>query len=191
MNVEIRKIGKRKKYYLAHSFREGKKVKKIRRYLGKDLSEKQLETLKKRAEEILKQQIQSYKVIRDPLKYELNEHELELISNLEAKGNLEINHLSEEEWKLFTELFTYNTNAIEGSEINQKEVKKILEENKWPREVNKEDISETYGVAEAIEFIRKTKEHISLSLIKKLHQIVFENSKPLPANLDLKMLKLL
>ena len=73
----------------------------------------------------------------------------------------------------FTELFTYSTNAIEGSELNQKEVKEILEENKWPRDIEKGDISETYGVAEAVEHIRKTKEHISIKLIKKLHFIVF------------------
>lgn len=177
MNLEIRKIGKRKKYYLAHSFREGKKVKKIRRYLGRDLSEKQLEVLKKRAEEILKQQIESYKIIRDPLKYELTDKEKELINILKNKGKLEIIHLSEEDWKIFTELFTYNTNAIEGSELKPKEVKEILEENKWPKDIKKEDISETYGVAEAVKYIRKIKEHISLYLIKKLHYIVFKNSK--------------
>jgi Fic family protein len=55
-------------------------------------------------------------------------------------------------------------------------VKEILEENKWP-EKPKEDIAEAYGVNDAIKLIRETKEHISLELIKKLHQIVFKNSK--------------
>lgn len=177
MNIEIRKVGKKIKYYLAHSFREGKNVKKIRRYLGSDLSEKQLEILKQRAEEIIKQQIESYKTISDPLKHELTEKELSLLKSLEAKGKIEIKHLSKEQWTGFIELFTYNTNAIEGSKVNQKEVKEILEENKWSNELDRKDISETYGVAEAVEFIRKTKEHLSLSLIKKIHQIIFGNSK--------------
>ena len=177
MNLEVRNVGKKKKYYLAHSFREGKKVKKIRRYLGSNLNKIQLEKLKERSEEIIKQQIENYKIIADPLKHELTEKELEFLKNLETKGKIEIKHLSKEQWTKFTELFTYNTNAIEDSEVNQKEVKEILEENKWPKEVDREDISETYGVAEAIEFIRKTKEHISLSLIKKIHQIIFKNSK--------------
>ena len=177
MNIEIRSQGKSKKYYLAHSFREGKKVKKIRRYLGRNLSEKELERLRKIAENIIEHQIQSYKIIGDPLKHELVDRELRLLKGLESKRKTSINHLSEDDWRIFTELFTYNTNAIEGSEISQKEVSDILEENKWPKDVQKSDISETYGVAEAVKYIRKTKEHISLQLIKKLHQMIFKNSK--------------
>ncbi len=183
MNIEIRKVGKRQKYYLAHSFREGKKVRKIRRYMGADLSENELEKLRGRAEEIIRQQIESYRIIKDPLAHELGERELVLLRNLEQKAHLEILHLSDEAWLRFTELFTYSTNAIEGSELKQKEVKDILKEDKWPHDANKRDISETYGVAEAIGYIRKTKEHISISLIKKLHQIVFKNSKPFAGKL--------
>jgi Fic family protein len=177
MNLEVRKVGKRKKYYLAHSFREGKKISKIRRYLGANLSKKDLQRLRPIAEEIIKQQIESYRIIKDPLSYELNERELKLIENLGKKANLGSLHLSEGDWRVFTELFTYNTNAIEGSELREKEVKDILEKNEWPYDANKSDISEAYGVAEAITHIRKTSEHISISLIKKLHKIVFKNSK--------------
>lgn len=177
MNIEVRKQGKKKKYYLAHSFREGNKIRKIRRYLGSDLSQKQLELLQKRAQEIILQQAEAYKSISDPLKYILTPRELFLLKNLEAKGHIRIKHLSEQEWEKFTELFTYNTNAIEGSEVTQKEVKEILEENKWPKEIQKEDISETYGVAHAVRYIRTINEQLTLSMIKKLHAIVFKNSK--------------
>lgn len=177
MNIEIRKVGKKKKYYLAHSFREGKKVKKIRRYLGTNLPKKKLDALKKRAEELIKQQIENYRRIRNPLKHMLSKKEANLLKTLEAKGQIKIQHLSEEEWQKFTEIFTYNTNAIEGSTIKLNEVKNILEENKWPIDAPKPEISETYGVAEAIKEIRKTRIHISLELIKKLHKIIFKNSK--------------
>lgn len=177
MNIEIRKVGKRKKYYLAHSFREGKKVKKIRRYLGSDLPEKKLGMLKKRAEELIKQQIESYKSIRNPLKHLLSKEEVKLLRILEAKGPIKILHLSEKEWQKFTEIFTYNTNAIEGSTIRFNEVKDILEEDKWPIDAPKPEISETYGVAEAIKEIRKIRIHVSLELIKKLHNTIFKNSK--------------
>ena len=43
MFLEIQKSGKKKKYYLAHSFRENDKVRKIRRYLGENLSKEDLE----------------------------------------------------------------------------------------------------------------------------------------------------
>ncbi|MBS3088221.1 Fic family protein [Candidatus Pacearchaeota archaeon] len=95
---------------------------------------------------------------------------------MESKIPLTISHLSDKQWEAFSELFAYNTNAIEGSELNSQEVRQILEEDKWP-DKSKRDIAETYGVNEAIEFIRKTKEHISLDLIKELHRIVFKNSK--------------
>lgn len=178
MYIEIRKLGKKKKYYLAHSFREGKKIKKIRRYLGINLQKKQLKKLKERAKQMIELQIEDYKIISDPLKQELTEDELSAIKKLESKADIKIEHLSKKEWLHFTELFTYNTNAIEGSELNQREVKEIVEENKWPQDVEKWEISETYGVAEAIKYIRKTKEHISIPLIRKLHFIVFKNSKP-------------
>ncbi len=96
---------------------------------------------------------------------------------LETKDPIKILHLSKEEWQKFTEIFTYNTNAIEGSTIRFNEVKDILEEGKWPIDAPKPEISETYGVAEAIKEIRKTRVHISLELIKNLHNTIFKNSK--------------
>ena len=95
----------------------------------------------------------------------------------EKKIPLKISHLLEQQWMQFSELFTYNTNAIEGSELNSKEVKEILEEDKWPKEKSKQDIAEAYGVNEAIKYIRETKEELSVELIKKLHLIIFKNSK--------------
>ena len=57
MFIEIRNIGKKKKYYLTHSYKEEGKVLKIRRYLGENLSEKQIAKLKPQAEEAIKKQI--------------------------------------------------------------------------------------------------------------------------------------
>jgi Fic family protein len=179
MYIEKRKVKKGKKkilYYLGHSFREGNKVHKIRKYLGADLSPELLQERREKAEKLIQEDINQYKIIQDPLQIELPLKEIEFIEKLESKEKLRVFHLSENQWKLFSELFTYNTNAIEGSELESKEVKEILEKDKWPKK-SKEDIAETYGVNEAVDFIRKTKDHISLDLIKKLHKIVFKNSK--------------
>ena len=46
MYIEKRKEGKKIKYYLAHSFREGGKVHKIRKFLGKDISKEELKRIK-------------------------------------------------------------------------------------------------------------------------------------------------
>ena len=176
MYIEKRKSKKEIKYYLGHSFREGNKIHKIRKYLGRDLNKKTLEERKEKAEKLILEDISQYKIIQDPLKIPLSEKDIEFIENLEKNQKLRIIHLSEKQWRLFSELFTYNTNAIEGSELNSIEVKEILEKGKWPKK-SKEDIAETYGVNNAIEFIRNTKEHISLELINELHRIVFKNSK--------------
>ena len=108
--------------------------------------------------------------------------EIASIKRLEAQIPVEIKHLSEEAWSTFSKLFTFNTNAIEGSELNSKEVNDLLEKDKWP-DKSKEDIAEAFGVDEAITFLRSTKEHISIELIQEVHRIVFKNSKPFAGKL--------
>lgn len=182
MYLEKRKDGRRTKYFLAHSYREGPNVHKFREYLGQDLSPSMLEKKKKIAEKRIIEEIHKYQIIMDPILEELSEEEIESIKTLETKISLRISHLSEADWKEFSKLFTYNTNAIEGSRLNLKEVKELLEKDKWP-EKSKEDIAEAFGVDEAISYIRRAKEHISLELIKKIHKIVFKNSKPFAGQL--------
>ena len=177
MYIEKRKEGKKIKYYLAHSFREAGKVHKIRKFLGKNINKQQLKERIAKARKIILEEIGQYKVISDPLKIPLSEDEIKFIENLEVTQKLRVFHLSQKQWELFSELFTYDTNAIEGSELDQREVKNILEKGKWPPEKSKEDIAETYGVDKAIDLIRKTKEHISIKLVRDLHRIVFKNSK--------------
>jgi Fic family protein len=177
MYLEKRKTRNSTKYYLAHSFREGGAVHKIRVYLGSNIDEKVLAERELRAKDLLSQQLNSFKIIRSPINYRFSKHEEALVNKLKKRAKLKVIHLTESDWGRFTELFTYNTNAIEGSTVTQEEVFDILSQNKWPHTKPKEDISETYGVAEAIKFIRKTKEHLSLDLILELHRIIFHNSK--------------
>lgn len=177
MHVEKRKEGGRTKFYLAHSFRKGERVKKVRVYLGSDLSAAELALRKKQAEPELLERISSAGRITDPYLAALSPEELGELRTLEARGKVKVFHLSELDWQKFTEAFTYDTNAIEGSRVEEREVADVLEKKKWPEERTKEEIAETYGVAEAVEHIRKTKEHLSLGLLQKLHAIVFKNSK--------------
>ncbi|MFZ3077490.1 MAG: Fic family protein [Candidatus Aenigmatarchaeota archaeon] len=176
MHVEVREEGKRKKYYLAHSFRKGKKVRKLRFYLGIDLTKAELAEKKKHAEKIISERIRQQEIIHDPLRFMLTKEEIAEIKDLKVPADIRIKHLSEEAWEKFTKAFTYDTNAIEGSTITSDEVSDILQKNKLP-EKPKHEIEETYGVSEAIKHIRKTREHLSLNLIRELHRIVFKGSK--------------
>jgi len=178
MHLEVRIQGKKKKYYLAHSFRRGKKIRKLRFYLGVNLSKKDLEKKRKYGENVLKERIKQHEIIHDPFYTALSPKELEELKTLETRGDIKVLHLNEQDWIRFTQAFTYDTNAIEGSTVTASEVVGILENDEWPKNRTKYEISETYGVFEAINYIRKTKGHISLNLIKKLHELVFKNSKP-------------
>lgn len=172
-----KKIAKGKtKYYLAHSFREGEKVHKIRKFLGTDLNETLLKDRQEKAEKLILEEIEKFSLIQDPLQQELSQEEIEFVKRLQKEADFKIFHLSDKDWELFSEKFTFNTNAIEGSKLTQKEVRGVLVENKWP-DKSKSDIAEAYGVNEAIKYIRETKEHISINLLKEIHRIVFKNSK--------------
>ena len=83
------------------------------------------------------QRANAFKKINDPLLEVLSEEEIQKIKELQESSQFKIFHLSEEEWQRFSEVFTYNTNAIEGSELNQREVKDILEKDKWPQDKSK------------------------------------------------------
>ncbi|MFH1127239.1 MAG: Fic family protein [archaeon] len=182
MHLEVRELGKRKKYYLAHSFRDGKRVKKVSFYLGANLSLKEIALKRKHAEKVIEERIRALEIIRDPFHTVLSSKEIEGLKNIGSVADIRIMHLSDDEWRKFTKAFTYDTNAIEGSRVTASEVERILDDDLLPSGRDKYDISETYGVSLAVEHIRKTDEHISLDLIKKLHEIVFKDSKPFAGN---------
>ncbi|MBI5636166.1 Fic family protein [Candidatus Micrarchaeota archaeon] len=177
MHVETRKSRNLKKYYLAHAYRKNGRVLKARVYLGADLSKKELAQKMEGAQAELKRRIDSLQEIRDPYLAALSPLELNELRTLEAKGKIRVMHLSESDWLKFTKAFTYDTNAIEGSSVGAKQVAEVLEQRKWPEDKSKEEIAETYGVAEAVKYVRKTKENVSLKLILDLHGIAFANSK--------------
>lgn len=178
MYIEVRRQGAKKLYYLTHSFRVEGKVKKIRKYLGADLGKETLSVLRKQAEKELIERAKSSEMIGDPLHTVLSADEKKSVEDLiKRKGRiLDVMHLSEEDWTRFTEDFAFNTNAIEGSSVTPTEVRGMLESDKWPVERTRQEIAETYGVSEAVRYIRKTKEHLSVPLIRELHRIVFSNS---------------
>ena len=162
MQIRQRKRGKRKYYYLQHSFRDGSKVTKKEKYLGEEIP-KNIEEIKK-------------------------EFEIEL--KLPTNKKLEkIKANFQEEWKKIPEsakkreleeisiAFTYNTNAIEGSTITLEETREIIKDKIAPNK-SLRDIRETEAHNEVfLEMITK-KEVISKELLLNWHQSIFGLSKP-------------
>ena len=177
MHVEARLVNGRRKYYLAQSYRINSKVAKVRVFLGTDLGRDEIRRRAETARDRLSEKVQSARKIVDPYRTVLSPRELEEITLLTTKVKVKLAHLSESDWKNFTEEFTYDTNAIEGSTVSKKEVKQVLSDKQWP-EKSREEISETIGVAEAVAYLRGTRDQLSLELILALHRIVFKNSKP-------------
>jgi fido (protein-threonine AMPylation protein) len=178
MHIETRRQGRRIKYYLAHSTRRGARVLKARLFLGSDLTQDDLSRRRPGAEKELRSRLEAATVVRDPLKTVLSDRELEQLRSLQPRGLPRISHLTEREWQRFTADFAYDTNAIEGSTVARTEVAGMLDERRWPPGRTRDEISETYGVAEAVSYIRKGRVHLSLAQIRRLHFIVFQNSLP-------------
>ena len=169
MYVEKRKSGENIKYYLVHSYRDNDGVKKIRRYLGRNLSNTDIQKAKKDARaDILRQiEVLGTKVFL----FTLTQKQVARLNKY--NDNISVSHLDPKDWAKFAEEFTYNTNAIEGSTVKREEVQAILRKDKT---TDAEEL-ETKGVADAIKFIKETETDFSLDLIKKLHKICFSGSK--------------
>jgi Fic family protein len=169
MFIEERKVGKSTKYYFVYSYREKGKVKKIRHYLGLNLAKEELQKAKEEAEQQIKKELEELRT--EIFNFSLTKNQLAKLNKYDAQ--IKVHHLQSFDWKAFTEQFTYSTNAIEGSNVQLNEVPEILEKEKAK---DSEEL-ETKGVAKAVDFIRSTKEELSLELIKKLHKLCFEGSK--------------
>jgi len=167
MFIEKRKVGKSIKYYLVYSYREQEVVKKLRRYLGTNLSQKKLARLRQQAEKLILARIKQQET--DVFFFSLSEREIQSLN----KYHIKIHHLDKSQWKTFKEDFVFNTNAIEGSTVEEDEVHEILRKKK----VVEPDEIETQNVAKAVEYIKKTKANLTLSLILKLHKICFKGTK--------------
>lgn len=176
MHIEVRELKGITHYYLAHSYRKLGKTSKVRVYLGHDLSKSELKKRSKAARVRVNERLVALEGIADPYRTVLSSQEAAGLKMLKPAGRIKLSHLSDEDWLKFTENFTYDTNAIEGSSIDQKEARDIIEKNEWP-DKPKHEISETQGVADAVKYIRKTTEHLSIGLILDLHRLVFKNSK--------------
>ncbi len=169
MYVEERKTGKNVKYYLVHSYRDKGKVRKIRKYLGRNLAKEELEKAKNSAKPHILKLLEELNT--EVFLFTLTKNQIKKLNKFDEK--ISIIHFDQKEWRQFTEEFVYSTNAIEGSTVQRAEVPEILEKQK----ASGNEELETKGVAKAVDYIRNIKEDISIELIKKLHKICFEGSK--------------
>ena len=169
MFIERRKAGRSIKYYLIHSYREEGEVRKIRRYLGQNLAKGQLKEEQEKAKSRILGLLEE--LTTEVFLFRLTKGQIKKLNAWSSK--IRIAHFDQRQWQRFTEEFVFNTNAIEGSTIRREEVPRILRN---PVAETAEE-RETKGVANAVNYIKKAREDLSIELLMKLHELCFKGSK--------------
>lgn len=163
--VAIRKkiVGKYTYYYLEHSFREGGKVKKREKYIGKTVPEN-IEELK---QEFISQ-IYRYKWLDlfDKIKDQYSAQEKNI--PLSAK---------EKEMESFMIRFTYDTNRIEGSKLTLRDTSLLLEKGITPDSKPLHDVKETEAHRKAFYELMDLEKNLSFNVILHFHKKLFEDTK--------------
>ncbi len=164
--VEIKKIkkGNKEYFYIVHSYREGKTVKKKQLYLGdsipKDIEEKKKEFMR-----------EFYK-----MKF------FEDIEKIKEKFNSEYKLLpasaKEKSKDTFSIKFTYNSQRIEGSTLSLKETANILENGITPASKPLRDVKEAEAHRKVFFDMMNYKKDLNLQIVLKWHLDLMKETKP-------------
>jgi Fic family protein len=163
VNITKKQIKNQSYYYLEHSFRESGKVKKINKYLGKEIPKNIEEIKKKFIFDIYKDKwFKSFEKIKQ------NYYKEEKKTPKSAK---------EKELENFAINFTYNTQRIEGSKLTLRETTNLLERGITPKEKPLRDVKEAENHKKVLYEMLKYKKDLSLQIILYWHKKLFEETK--------------
>lgn len=171
--------GDKEYYYLKKSLRIGDKVKTFSKYIGpvtipKEELKKDIEYNKTR----LKEEIERYKTLHAPLENLLTAPQIRKIEETKNKHQKEIEKLTNLSKKKIYEnfgiKFTYNSNAIEGSTLTERESMLILKDKVTPGGKTLIEIKEVENHQRAFEHTLKEKGEVKKNLILELHKTVSE-----------------
>jgi len=163
--VEIKKIkkGNKEYFYIVHSYREGKAVKKKQFYLGesipKDIEEKKKEFMR-----------EFYK-----LKFLKNIDSIK--SNFNSEYKSMPNSAKEKSKETFATKFTYNTQRIEGSKLTLKETANLLERGITPSSKSIRDVKEAESHKKVFFEMLDYEKDLSLQIVLKWHMDLMKETK--------------
>ncbi len=152
-------------YYRVRSYREDGKVKKKRKYLGKDLKEKELERLEKEADREL-----------NILQGLLSDSEIEELESTRSIYSSQPEETRTNRYEAFVSGFTHDSTAIEGNTLTLQETASILFERIAPPSKELREIYEIINHREAFDHILSYKENVSRELILELHALVMKET---------------
>ena len=162
--IQIKK-GK-KYYYRVKSVKKDKKVAKIRKYLGVNLSKEELTKLEKEAD----------KTLNSSLNHLLTKKEKEELSKIKEKYKKESKTNFQNKYETFLAQFTYDSNAIEGNTLSLQETSFILFENRTPKGKSLREINEVLNHKQAFDFILSYKKDIDKKFICEIQRIIVKNT---------------
>ena len=161
--IRTKKINGKSYYYLEHSFKLNGKVKKIEKYLGKEIP-KDIEIIK----------ADFLSDIYNKKWYE----KLDIIKKNFLKEYEKTPKIAKDKYiESFMVKFTYNTNRIEGSKITLKETARLLEDGISPKKPLK-DIKETESHKKVFYNMLEYKRDLNLNIILYWHKLLFQESEP-------------
>lgn len=161
--IRKKTVGKEHYYYLEHSYREGGKVKKKEKYLGKSLPGNIDE---------LKQGLMSEVY---------QERWFDKFDKIQTNFRIEAQNTPpsarEKELETFAIRFTYDTNRIEGSTLTLRETADLIEKGITPNARPFSDVKETEAHRNAFYEMLDYEKDLSFDMILYFHKILFENTK--------------
>jgi len=162
--LKKRKVGKQSYYYVEHSFKSGKKVRVLSRYIGKKVP-------------------YNLEEIKDDLEYEamrLTILSLSKLKSIKTKYQKEQSKLPKAEKEKVIEdflvHFIYDSSKIEGSSLSLNDTKGLFLHNVTPKNKPVKDVKEAEGYREAFYSMLNFKGRLRLEIIKKWHAMMFRNT---------------
>lgn len=163
--TEVKKKGGKKYYYRAVSVRDGKKVSKKRKYLGKDLSKKELARAELEADREL-----------GVLERLLTPEDIEALEKIRGAYAREPEATYENRYEAFITQFTHDSTAIEGNTLTLQETGSLLFDNVSPSGKKLEEINEVIGHRKAFDLMLGHTGDITREFIYELHSLVMKDT---------------
>jgi len=163
--TEVKVKNGNKYFYRVKSVRDKAKVRKQRKYLGKNLTKEKLKKLEREADKGLM-----------VLKNMLSDKEIQFLEKIKKSYLKEPKASFENRYEAFCALFTYNSNAIEGNTLTLQETAGLLFDKRVPANKSLREVNEALNHKEAFDYLLKYKGDITKVFICKLHEIIIKKT---------------
>lgn len=150
-------------YYLEHSIRNGKRVQKKEKYLGRKIPSNITEIKKEFVDEIK----EKWYVDIEKIKQNFSKEQKTIPKSIKEK-----------EMQNFATRFTYDTQRIEGSTLTRRETADLLEKGIAPKNKPMRDVQEAEAHRDLFYEILEFKKELTLQLVLDWHWNLFNKTKP-------------